>query len=623
MIDGTGEFWWKNSKESLWQTLFGVVRFLKQNQSYRSTQNAYNLRMYGNLNTMGLNSYSFSQNPAFSYLDNKVTFNIVQSMCDTVTQKMAKNKPKPTFLTIGGDWGLQQRAKKSNKFIEGQFYENKIYEKGPKIFLDSTVFGTGAMHIFREGTKIKTERVFIEELIVDDAEAIYGTPRNLYRTKFVSRDVMAAMFPEFKTQIMMAKNSSEVFPTHRSLSRNIEVIEAWHLPANKDSNDGVHAIIIDGATLDRTEYKRQYFPFAWQRWGDRLLGFYGQGLAEQLMGNQIELNKALGIVEQCFNYCTPALLVEMGSKVNPDHMNNEIARIAEYSGTPPTWYAPNPVPDQIFKWIEMIFQKSYQIAGISEMAAMSMKPAGLTSGKSLRVFNEIESQRFMLTGQNYENFYLEIAKQMMDLGKEIYEEDKDFSVKYKDKGFIQEIKWEDINLEEDKYVLQMFPTSMLADTPSGKLADIQEYLQSGFIDQRYALKLLDFPDLEAYTRLANASIDDIEKQISYMLEEGEYFPPEPYQDLALGIKTMQSAYLWAKTQNAPEERLELLRRWIEQAKLMIDNAQAAQMAQQQAAMAAAQGPQVPGAIPLGRPEKPPVSDMIPFGGGQVPQGVPA
>ena len=50
-----------------------------------------------------------------------------------------------------------------------------------------------------------------------------------------------------------------------------------------------------------------------------------------------------------------------------------------------------------------------------------------------------------------------------------------------------------------------------------------------------------------------------------MIDKGEYQTPEPYQDLNNGIKMMQQAYLLYRTQNAPEERLDLFRRWIEDA----------------------------------------------------------
>jgi hypothetical protein len=118
------------------------------------------------------------------------------------------------------------------------------------------------------------------------------------------------------------------------------------------------------------------------------------------------------------------------------------------------------------------------------------------------------------------------------------------------------------------------------------------------------MKLLDFPDLKAFYNMANAGVEDIERQIEKMIDEGEYQTPEPYQNLAYGIRKMQQAYLMYRSQNAPEDRLELLRRWIEDANDLIKTAQQEVMQSQQ--------PQ------LAQPAAPPVSDMQALPGAGMP-----
>jgi hypothetical protein len=113
--------------------------------------------------------------------------------------------------------------------------------------------------------------------------------------------------------------------------------------------------------------------------------------------------------------------------------------------------------------------------------------------------------------------------------------------------------------------MDIFPTSSLSNTPAGRLQDVQELLQAGFITKEDGMKLLDFPDLEGTMNLLNAGIEDIEKMIEDMVEHGNYTTPEPYQNLELGIKKCQQAYLMYRAQGAPDERLELLRRWMEDA----------------------------------------------------------
>jgi len=128
-------------------------------------------------------------------------------------------------------------------------------------------------------------------------------------------------------------------------------------------------------------------------------------------------------------------------------------------------------------------------------------------------------------------------------------------------------------MDADKYLMQIFPTSALSSTPAARLADIQDLVGAGFIDKEDALKLLDFPDLEASMNLLNADSTNLEQMIETMMDKGEYFPPEPYQNLENAIRKTQQAYLMFKVQGAPEDRLELLRQFMEDAQNLLMRAQ--------------------------------------------------
>jgi hypothetical protein len=606
-------YWWKDSKEKLNEKLFGIVRHLDQTQNYVQQSNIRHLRLYGNVNVLGLSAHTYSQNQNINTPFDRITLNIVKSCCDTATQKIAKNKPKPTFLTQGGDWTLKKRAKMLDQYVQGQFYAMDMYKLGVRAFLDATVFGTGAIKIYPdfENMKISAERVFIDELIVDNSEAMYGTPRSLYQRKFIPREVLVEQFPEFKEKIMTAKRPEQLSPQHSSLSTCIMVLEAWHLPSSKKANDGRHTIAIENATLYDGEWIRDYFPFTFMRWSPRLLGFWGQGLAEELTGIQVEINKLLRVVQTLMHLVTPHWLVEHGSKVVTAHINNELGRILKFSGVKPEYHAPDPVPPEILAQIESLYRKAYEIAGISQLGAQSKKPEGLNSGKALREFSDIESERFILVGQAYEQMYMDAAKQIIDLTKELYAKDPSFSLLVKGKKFLEKIAWADIDLQDDQYIMQIFPTSSLSQTPAGRLQDVQELIQAGFIDRANAMRLLDYPDLQEYMSLANAAIEDIENQIEAMIERGENAIPEPYMNLQLGIQMVQSAYLRAKNEMVPEDRLELLRNWINEANRLLTPPAPPVMAPNVPPPGGA-APGMPPGTPQAVPAAPPVSDILPI-----------
>ena len=125
-------------------------------------------------------------------------------------------------------------------------------------------------------------------------------------------------------------------------------------------------------------------------------------------------------------------------------------------------------------------------------------------------------------------------------------------------------------------------------TPAGRLATVEGLFQSGLIDRNAALGLLDYPDLESYHQLELAFIDDIDLLIENMLDRGIYSPPEPFSNLEFGIKRVQSAYIRAKIDGAPDSRLDLLRRYIESAVTLLQGAQNYMAQQQQQAAVAEQ-----------------------------------
>jgi len=596
------EFWWKDDEKSLHKSVFQHVNHLDKEQSHKELSNVRHMKLYGNFNILGLNAYNYSvdgnQQRNRSSIANRLTLNVIQSITDTATAKISKNKPRPQFLTNGGDWFLQEKAKKLTQFCEGIFHCTDIYAKARKVFLDSCIFGTGALKVFRKGNEIEVERVFINELKIDDVEAVYGEPRQMHQTKFIHRDVLISMFPEHKDKLLKTNPSSSQLAPASIRTSMIQVIESWHLPSGptKDADgkpikhDGVRSISVENVTLLKEPWDKPYFPFVFLRWGLRPLGFFGQGIAEQLQGIQLEMNKILKTIQISMHLTSiPKVFVDSGSNVVTSHLNNEIGGIIKYAGTKPSYESVGAVPRELFDQLDRLYQRAHEQVGVSQLSAASLKPAGLDSGKALREYNDIETERFMNIAQRYEEFFLDACEQMIDIAREIYADTKKFDVKVKGEKFLETIDWKDVDMEEDKYLMQVFPTSSLSSTPAGKLQDVQELLAAGFLNREQAIKLLDFPDVNAVTDLQTAALENIEKAIATMIGDGKYVPPEPFQNLALGLQTVQEAYLFHQNENAPEERLELLRRWMGDANALLNKARVQQLADQQQAAIVAEG----------------------------------
>jgi hypothetical protein len=607
------DVWWKSAKGNCWSNLFSIMKFMEEQQRHHATNNLINFRLYGNANVAGFGSTSYAKPD--NGPENRVTLNICQSVADTVCSKLGTQTPKATFLTKNGDYDLQRKAKKLDQFVQGQMYHTDFDDLRPQIFLDATVLGTGCVKIFPQQGKVRAERVVIDNIKVDDVDGMYGNPRNLYDERYVSREILLGLYPKHKDAIKNAdapqfnNRFTPLNANYYELYNQIKVVEAFHLPSSEGAKDGRHVICIGGVDLVDEAWNQDTFPYAFFRWSPRLLGFYGQGIVEQVRGIQLEMNKLLRTYQTSIHLCAiPYVLQEMGSKISSSLLNNEVGRITKYSGTPPQVVAPQAVPPDLFQAINWYYQRAYEIIGVSMMNAQAVKPSGLDAAVAMREYNDIASERFLTVGKRWEKFVVDAAKLYVTAAKEIAESDPGFSTCCVNKKFIEEIKWKEINLDESDYVLQVFPTSSLPSTPAGKLQTVQEMLQAGLIPPEVGASLLQFPDLEAYNSIAQAPQDDFQFCIDKIIEDGNYIGPEPYQSpyMPLGLQMFGGAYLRAKTSGVKEERLGMMRQWINAA-----------MQQMQPP-----APPLPEGIPQANAAPPPVSDLVPNAPGIPPAGMP-
>jgi hypothetical protein len=583
-------------------------------QSDRGRIDSYNTyaKLYGTWTPTFWNGYQLANSgkPSAPMRD-RLTYNIVQSCIDTLVSRIAQNKPKPMFLTQGGNSKLQRKAKKLDQYCYGLFYANDFYQMAPKIFRDACIYGEGILHSYAEDGKVKHERVLPYELLVDYLESHYGpeSTRSLFRIKNIDRTELAEMFPEHAEYIAGMTNTSVFLSAaNRSVSDTVTVIEAWRLKIGEKS--GRHVIVTQDKILHDEDYECDFFPFAVQRYSPRLYGFYAQGMAEQLVPLQVEINRTLiSIQRSLYLGGTHKIFVKAGSKVIKSHFDNMIGTILEYAGdTAPQYVVPQLVQPEIYQHLENMIQKGYQLPGVSQLSASSLKPMGIDSGKALRAVDDIQVQRFQTVAQSYEQFAIQVSKNDIYVAKQLYDQGVNLNVKVPGKRFIETIKWSEVDMDEDEYQLQIYPVSKLPNDPEGRLATVQEMMQAGLVSPEAGKRLLDFPDIEAEENLTNATLDYLHKLLGDIVDDGKFTPPEPFDNLQKAKELALEYYAQGKLNELEESKLELLRKFMTQ----ID------MLTQQAMQAMAPPPmpgQVPGqdmgAQPQAAPQAPPVSPLLP------------
>src|SRR6185312_9058997 len=187
--------------------------------------------------------------------------------------------------------------------------------------------------------------------------------------------VLVAAFPDYASVVT---NAEQAYPdnggdSQKTTTDQVLVVEAWHLPSAPNADDGYHVIACSAGSLVDEEYKKDYFPFVFLKYSPRLIGFWSQGLSEQLMGTQIEINKLLVTISKSINLVgVPRVFIEDGSKVVKAHFNNEIGSLVTYRGTMPTIVEGNSgIAADIYAQLQRLVEYAYQQSGISSLAATS------------------------------------------------------------------------------------------------------------------------------------------------------------------------------------------------------------------------------------------------------------
>lgn len=608
------KWWTARSKDSLRGQVLDTVAFLKEQNQWRWRQAAVYARLYGNMplqNFIGANmtKMSIGQNLPID----RPTMNVVQSCVDTLNSRVTQARPRPVFLTDNADYRMRNMAKQMNGFISGEFYQMKAYEKGALLLRDAEVLGTGVGKTFRRNNRVEMERTLCTELLADENDALYGDPRQLFHLKLVDRSVLAQAMPEGR---LMIERSEQGYPTEgegqKTAADQIIVAEAWHLPSGKDEHgdwagDGRHVIVCsEGVILDEP-WERETFPFVFLHYSPRMMGFWGQGLAEQLMGTQVEINKLLMTISQAINLVgVPRIFVEDGSKVVKAHFNNAIGSIITYRGTKPMYEVAPCVPQELYQQLQRLVDYAYQQSGISAMAAAAQKPAGLNSGEAIRNYDDIQSDRFAALVRRYDTLYVDLAYQNIWEAKAICEDTGKYKTVYPNKDGTKEIDLPKADLLDDP-VIQCFDASSLPRDPAGRLQKVTEMMQGGLISPDEGRRLLDYPDIEQVDKLSNASEERILQYLDQIVESGKYNPPDPFMDLELAQKLVTQYYNLYAPAKLEESRQDQLRDFFSQIQALKQAAQPPPQPGMPGAPGAA-----PGAGAIGVPEAPPVNDLMPI-----------
>jgi hypothetical protein len=622
-VEGRGSLaeWWKAQTENqLAMDLCSNAAYLKTNQTFRMRQISSSVRMYAGLPVYSYAGANISRMDRSKTLPpDKPTFNLIQACTDTLVSRLSQARPEPKFLTDNADYRQRHLAQRLNQFMLGEFYQTKAYDKATKMLRDAIVMGTGCLKVYEgDDKKVVIDRVMLADLYTDENDAIHGDPQVLYQLKLMDKDKLIANSPKRVSEII--RGTPESYPDNsqdsgRSASKQVMVVEAWKLPSGPDPEQpgyqpGRHSIATVGGTIFDEEWNKPKFPFVFMNYSDPFTGFFGQGLATQLFGTQMTLDRILYTIARSITLVgVPRVFIEQNSKVVKAHNNNEIGVLITYTGTKPSYeVAPCNAPE-LYAERDKLIQYGFQQCGVSAMQATSQKPEGLNSGAAIRSYDDISTDRFAELSKRYDNVFVDLAYLVADTAKDIAERDGKYQTIYPNKDGTKEIDLPAMKFLKDPFVIQCFTESSLPRTPAGRMATITELVQAGMLSLKEGRRLMRTPqDLEQNEQLDNASEERIFQMLDSIVEDGTYIEPDMFVDFQLATQlTVQyiNLYLAAKLE---ETKADMLRDFFTQIQALIQQATPPPM------------PAAPS--PTANPQPTPTSPLVPNGANQAAAATP-
>lgn len=534
-------------------------------------------RLYGDIQTLGMNPWSNGR-PANMFEGPTVSHNIVSSIVDTWTSLSSLVPIRPTFLTKGGDWKARRKARGFQKLVDAGFYISGFRDLEMLLLRDAGIFGTYRAKWWAERNakgkwQPRVRRCLPGTVMTDETDSVSGKPTFCVERMVIDRGRLAAMFPKHRKAIADLQQASYDREYAGSMAQEVvadmvEVWEGWHLKSGPDAKDGCHAI--SSGDLDLTDYEMdsgewddEFFPFTVFHYSEPQAGVHGTGIATRLTGRQYEINRTLmDIQDSQHMMAVPRLALPNGSQILTSDLDDSIGSIVPTSGDAPIPLIWPAYSQDVYAHLHWLIEQAYALEGYSVQDATGAKAPGLNSGAAQRAYADIVSKRHAERMKRRESANRDAAKQIIALFRRCAVADPDFRLTFAGKYELDDIKWADVDLEDDAYEVKCYSASALPLEPAARIQELREMVADEWISKSEAKEQANIPDIDEMLALNNSPYHNILEKLERMLDTEEYSAPDGIIDLNLALQLGGKFYLMVENQGAPESGLRLIRQFL-------------------------------------------------------------
>lgn len=487
-----------------------------------------NMEKYSYFTARYLNDAAFSFRSVQDYSDWNYSFdlrtdsdlyssgyiNVIKSIIDTASSKIATQKVRPYFTPVNGLYKTRQTVRAIQEYFDNIYEQCNIHAIMSEAFRDGCINGKGYVWINPITYEISVLKPHTVAFL--ESEVKYGAPKRML-VKYID-------FPTYKLSDYGVEK-----PRIKSTQCTL-----WHYI---DAVDHVQEIFVDGKSVKSTSYKPDILPVIELFYTKPVFGTHTTSLVQELDGiqTQIDIISAKISAATQLNACNTTYVME-GSNLAAKDIDNRVGKVFSVKmppgiNTPPVVNVPPPLFDsQWFTLLEMYIQKAYDVTGISQLSAQSKKPAGADSGVALQTLEDVEGDRLEIAMNNYIQSYTDLAKVIIEVlpeNKSVLPESLNNS----------SLKWKDVKEQSNLFKIQYSTATAFSKNPAEKVKQIMGMYQAGLISQAQIAEYMDMPDLRTVYDKASASQDGVEQCIQRAIEYEDYDIPDfvNYQQLAQEI----------------------------------------------------------------------------------------
>ena len=490
-------------------------------------KNAYCFARYKNDLSIDLRTNTEYQNGfyyGFDYkqdsdLFNSAYFNVIKSVIDSIVSKLANQKVRPFFTPVNGTYKTRRIVKQCQQFFDSYYEFQKIQSKITKAFEESCIFSVG--YLFVNPLTYEVEVPPSWNVATLNTESVYGEP-----TKLLIK------YPNYPTTLLdkLGINDADINSEYVTLEMYCDIAEK------------VFEVYINNNMAKSISYTTDRLPIVKIFYNIPILGNYTPSIVEELDGIQTQIDLISAKISAAAQL-TPAntTYVLEGSNLSPGDINNRIGNVygvkcpPGMTTLPVMNVTPSPIDPYWQSLMEYYIQKAYEVIGISQLSAMSKKPAGLDSGTALQTMEDVESDRFETQVMQYVNAFIELAKTVIA----VIPDTADILPSTKQS---KSFKWSDVKKQSDLFKVQYSAQSALSKDPQEKLKQVLQLREQGFLSNYEVPLYLDLPDLQNAYEGAQAVENAVDALIERCIEEGDTDIPEyiDYQQLAQKITIVEN-----------------------------------------------------------------------------------